>query len=246
MRVWEHTNHYFSTTLHGRLLLPEYSPQFDQGIMFGTQPIDHGNKTSIMRPPKQPHERYQCVIHTDEPGAFFDTDAVLLRKPTQSVAFATSDCGATILHAKDTGDVILVHTGRNQLMSATRPHERVSILRNCIALLNDRGAAPEAIYSLSVSQIAAVHFAHHGHPDEALVRSQAALWGETILQDNVQATLDLVELIAVQLCYFGIPKSNVTRVRINPYTSPDLASKRAGKSGSNVIMVARPHIAPLP
>jgi copper oxidase (laccase) domain-containing protein len=242
MRVWEHTNLYFSTTLHGKLLSPENSHQRDQGIMFGTQPISPGCKTSIMRLPKRPEERYCCLVHTNEKNVFFDTDAVLLTHPLQSVAFATSDCGATILYAKNTGDVILVHTGRNQLMAATRPSERVSIVQSCIELLYERGALSETIHSLSVSQIAAVNFSHRGHPDESVVRSQAALWGETILQDSVKATLDLVELIATQLTYYGIPKSNISRVRINPFTSPDLASKRAGKTGSNVIMVARPSI----
>jgi copper oxidase (laccase) domain-containing protein len=240
MIVWEQTNHYFSAVLYGKLLLPEYSPQLDQGIMFGTQPDSPKHHRSIMRLPKQPTERYQCAVHQEDDLCFFNSDAVLLSKPNQSVAFATSDCGATILYTKDTNDVVLAHTGRNQLMASDRSHERVSILAACISLLRERGAAPENILSLSVSQISAINFPHQGHPDEALVRSQADLWGDCILPNPEAATLDLVTLIMLQLCHYGIPRSNITRVRINPYSSPDLASKRAGKLGSNVIMVTRP------
>lgn len=239
MRVWEQSNLYFSTALHGRLLLAENSPQIDQGIMFGTQPTGPKQHRAIMRLPKESHERYRCAIHNDEHDTFFNSDAVLLGKPNRSIAFATSDCGATILYAKDTGDVVLAHTGRNQLMSSEQPEEHVSILEASLKMLQGRGAELDSIFSLSVSQIAPIHFAHHGHPDEALVRSQAAIWGASILKDAAEATLDLVELITLQLEFYGIPKSNVTKVRINPYTSPDLASKRAGKTGSNVIMVAR-------
>jgi copper oxidase (laccase) domain-containing protein len=244
MRVWEQANLYYIAALHGKLLLPEYSPQLDQGIMFGTQPILPQHKTSIMRAPKLRSKRYCCCIHDNTTGTFFDSDAVLLSKADQSVAFATSDCGASILYAKDTGDVLLAHTGRNQLMDADHPLDRTSILKACVALLYDRGAAYEAIHSLSVSQIAAAHFAHRGHKDETLVRTQATLWGEAIMPDPERATLDLVQLIATQLAYYGVPKSNITRFRINPYTSPDLSSKRAGKLGSNVITLTRPKSTP--
>ncbi len=221
------------------MLLPEYSPQLDQGLMFGTQQTGPKHRRAIMRLPKEPAERFRCVVHTDDEDSFFNSDAVLLGKPHRSVAFATSDCGATILFAKDTGDVVLAHTGRNQLMASEQPGERVSILDACLKTLQGRGAELDNIMSLSVSQIAAPNFAHKGHPDEALVRSQAALWGERSLPDKEAATLDLVELITLQLCCYGLPRSNITRVRINPYTSPVLSSKRAGKLGSNVIMVSR-------
>jgi len=144
------------------------------------------------------------------------------------------------LYAKDIGDVVLAHTGRNQIMDAEYPAARMSILAACISTLRERKAKLELIHSLSVSQISAAFFAHKGHKDESLVLQQATIWGNEIVPNATLVTLDLVQLIATQLVYYGVPKHNITSVRINPYTSPDLFSKRAGKFGSNVLMLARP------
>ncbi len=238
IRDFEHTSHFFAVTLHGQLLAPNNKPPIDQGLLFGTQPS--GYQASIMRLPKSRVQQYTCALHETGTNVFFDSDAVLLTTSRQSVAFATSDCGATILFAKNTGDVMLVHTGRNQLMDKERPRERISILKDCIDRLLTRSADKQQIRALSIGQIPAQYFDHRGHPYEAVIRAQADVWGDDIIPDHRHVTLDLVQLISTQLIYYGIPARNMARIRLNPITSPDLSSKRGGKPGSNVITLCRP------
>ncbi len=220
--------------LFGTMLLPHNSCATDQDIMFGAQ--SHA-KGSIMAPCKEDN-RYQCLEHAGKESVI-STDALLLPQPMDSVAFATNDCGAAIFAAEDTGDVVLVHPGRNQLMNIEKPHERQTIVKAAIEALTNREAALPAIRVVLVGQIRAKHFPHRGHPAEAALWEQVAVWNANIIPDPDHVTLDLAALFRAQLSYFGVDPEKFHQFCNDPYTSPDLASKRAGKPGSNVVVLTR-------
>ncbi len=235
---WSSREPAFGVRLFGNILAPHNSCATDQGIMFGVQ---SNAKSSIMAPCK-PEHRYQCLMHRGN-STVTGADAILLARPGLSTAFATSDCGAAIFAARDTSDTVLVHPGRNQLMDIAAPHERRTIVSAVIDTLVERGAKPEAIKAVLLGQISAEYFSHRGHEAEAAIKAQVALWGEAIMPDPERVTLDLAALLQAQLTFYGVVGKQLLQLRHDPYRSHDLASKRAGKLGSNVVVLQRLQLA---
>lgn len=222
--VWEETRkNLWHARLLGKLLPRENSIQEDQGLLWGQQA---NSKSAIMAPPKTSMRKYKCTYHPSLGNCVVYTDSLLLHEPNQSVALATADCGATIIACEKTKLVALVHTGRDQLMCRDLPKETCSVAIATLETLLQEGADINSINVLNIGHIAPKHFPHRGKEDEAMLWQQSRIWGSEIIEDREQVTLCLHTLIAAQLFAAGLAKNKIRRVRIDPYTSPDLYSKR--------------------
>jgi len=242
--VWEETRQgLWHARLLGKLLSRNNSPEIDQGLMWEQQANHHN---VIMAPPKHKGQQYTCAYHPGDSNVIVYTDSILLCKPGQSAAIATADCGTTIMACKKSGLVALVHTGRDQLMCREIPKEPCSIVTETLMTMLQEGARMDSISVLNVAHIAPEYFPHKNKEDEYMLWQQAKLWSSPdIIKDSEAVTLCLHTLITAQLFEAGLRTNQVARVRIDPYTSPDLYSKREAndkglseeKQGSNVFVL---------
>lgn len=234
MLVLEHpsTNPSFVVRYYGKALAATNNCQLDQGIMFGKQ----SDYSACLMVSCYPNNRFKCLPHGGN-NSFAHCDAVVLTESKQSVAFATNDCGAMILSDKNTGNVILVHPGRNQLMDYAHPHIRRTIIEAAVTTLLNNGADAGSIEALIFGQIKPENFAHEYHLHKDLILAQANVWGTEIVTDRESVTLNLNRLIEKQLKFYGVSRKPKTLGQFDPYTCPDLFSKRAGKAGSNLVVL---------
>lgn len=167
-------------------------------------------------------------------------DGVILTRSRQAVAFSTRDCPTLILYSERGGPIAVLHCSRSALQGADIGlfHHRYSVIENAIKTCLPLWRDASLVCGFITFGITPEHFQNDRYP--AITKNIMKLWGPSVVPDRQRGTIDLVELIRVQLEQFGIgiKRERITHDGLDTYREVGIASKRRGCGNHhNLILV---------
>ena len=188
-------------------------------------------------------------------------DAVDLA-PGQAYYLASADCWAYVARNRRTGEVIAVHTGRNNLVDRklvdegvrSRTHESiVDATMASFAWYAHLAQLPFNSADIDVHITCGIAAEHFSHTDPAYSAFNAKLveylsnrFGIGVFVDDpLEGKIDMPELIRRQFASHGVKSDHVTQDTIDTYGDTDMFgrhlwwSNRRGETGRNLVFVVR-------
>lgn len=165
-------------------------------------------------------------------------NGIILREPG-TVALATRDCPIVVLWSRKQASgspVGIFHFSRESAQGVDVETPTASALihgaTECLRSWRDS----KHVRGIITFGIGATHFTNERHPEitEALRKH----WGNEVVPDGAQHTIDLVALARAQLASFGIDPSQIMHDGFDTFSDERLASNRRGHKGyHNLVLV---------
>lgn len=195
------------------------------------------NHTVFVRPPVTGDDPgWWSVRHQQEGIEYLECEGVLLTKPHSVAVIPSRDCAVLVLANKLNGRVGATHAGRRSLLSNIACDAcTVGVVSNLLSAVAPVGSDRSQVYAYITAYITPEHFSHNDH---SFVEPFIARFGEQVVPDREHHTLDLAKVIELQLTSRKVLPENICRYGKCSYEHPNMGSRRAGKDGENVVIVA--------
>ena len=206
------------------------------------------NRVTWQRVPTPKHSERRWMVHTtayenrtkDVFAVMHDVraDGVILTEAGEAVAVLTRDCPSVILASKYHGHVAWLHAGRDSLHGIDTGNPKQSVIHNMLEACMPYWKDPASVFGLISCGIEPECFPNDRYPD--ILHGLTTMWGPSVIHDSTQGTLNLRELVLLQLEAHGIRREHIFHDGLGTFSDPLLASNRAGDTTvHNLIMVTR-------
>lgn len=160
-------------------------------------------------------------------------DGLLVHHRNIAIALTSRDCPYLVLWAEGHEDIAILHCGRDQLHDFDT-NDRASVVESALTALLQYWE-PKDIHGVITLGISPEHFHNERYPD--IIWNIQQQWGSSVITDMERLTLDLKELILVQLESCGVDRHQIICDDIDTYSDTRCASTRAQRGGHNMILV---------
>lgn len=165
-------------------------------------------------------------------------DGIVLERSGDAVAFTTRDCPILILRNPHGTPVAVLHCSRSSLQGADVGQSSRSVFDEAFRLCEGGFLGCTEVGGYLTLGIAAEHFHNERYPH--IVEPLKKNWGKHVIGGTAERpTIDIVELVRVQLRARGVDTQQVFWDTLDTFTDPRLASVRAGRGGHNLVIVVR-------
>ena len=190
---------------------------------------------SLIVPPINSHKsRSFEILERFLPNRVCRVQGAVLKKPRQAVIIQSRDCPTVTIENKETGEVGVVHAGREQLINRFNPCLPNGVIEFLMPILGNPNG--DQLNAYITGGICAKHF---GHQDESYIQPFEKLYGSSVITSRSKLKLDLVAVITAILQKYGVPLENIKHDGLCTYSTDWLGSKRAGKNGVNWTIVVK-------
>lgn len=188
----------------------------------------------IIAPSADDSELRFTIVQNYIPNSVVNAQGVILSQSGQATVVESRDCPTVVIEHLKTGNVGVLHCGREQLANRHNPCMPTGVIERLIPELGPLDGEMLNVYI--TGGISAQHFEHK---DPAYIKPFLRFNRPELIRDQSKLTLDLVAAISVILSNFGVPKSNIKHDGLCTYETPWLGSRRAKKEGANWTLVVK-------
>jgi copper oxidase (laccase) domain-containing protein len=166
----------------------------------------------------------------------FDSDGAIVA-PRSILIAPSRDCPYVIGVHAETGTVVALHAGRDQIFTNTECVACTSgIIASGIRVFTGQGVPIQEVEFLVIGGITGEHFKHDTHPHRERIREMfTARCGEAVFVDTATLALDLRRVIVHELLRHGAQKQRIKIDQTCPYTNPTFGSKRWVEDNGEVV-----------
>lgn len=165
-------------------------------------------------------------------------DGIVLEEPGDAVALTSRDCPILILRNPHGWPAAVLHCSRSSLQGAEIGRATKSVFSEAFQLCAGGFLDCTEVGGYLTMGIAEEHFHNEKYPH--ITDSLKRNWGMHVIGGTKERpTIDIVELVRVQLRARGVSTERVLWDALDTFTDPRLASVRAGRGGHNLVIVVR-------